>query len=82
MLLATNMSVISFIKSHSYFSKQNNNVNDLCHSTRKHCTYQQYGKKDIDEAYRVKNLLEKEFSNIEVEVSTCDEWVSLFIYLN
>lgn len=79
MTKASNKLITNFVLCNSYLQKQNSDENDLSFTTRRNCWGGVLSEHDLDEAYRVKNLLIKTFIGIEVEVSTCDEWVSVTI---
>lgn len=81
MTKASNKLITNFVLCNSYLQKRNSDENDLSFATRRNCWGGVLSEHDLDEAYRVKNLLIKTFPflSIEVEVSTCDEWVSITI---
>ena len=78
-LTISNKSIINFVLSNSYLIKQNSDISDLRFTTRLHSWGGQYGDSDIDECNRVRSLLLKKFTDIEVEITTCDEWVNLYV---
>lgn len=73
-------SIKQFVSYHSYFVKRSLDENDLTFTTRRNCWGGNYAEADLDEAYKLKELLlSKYWNTIKVEIDTCDEWVSVYI---
>lgn len=74
-------SIQEFMDSNTYFDLYDPDDENLMYNTRDHGSVgdEQAGKKDIDEAERLKRELLQKFDGIEVDIEVVDEWVHLNI---
>lgn len=68
----------------NYFDIDEVRIDHIYLATREHGNVgdEEYGEEDYQEAKRVKKLIEEKFAPAEVEIETCDEWVSISINPN
>jgi len=74
------INIKNFVIRNSYFKPNSNDVDEVFFSTRKHSFGGHSGDADFNEGYRIKKMLIAEFGNMDIEVRSSDEWVSLSVY--
>ena len=76
---ATTENIVSFVENNSYFNVRDRK--ELSFTTRRYGNgaYSTHSHLDVREAVDIGEKLKKEFNNVEYSITTCDEWVSIYI---